>query len=80
MLEELVENLETYNKELQEEIAQKENEIKGLVQEKEQLETIVIDQDAITSKYKERQTQLSKQISVLTEQLEITVSSTGNKD
>lgn len=56
MLEELVENLETYNKELQDEIAEKEKDIYGLNQEKEQLETIVIDQDGITSKYKERLT------------------------
>jgi predicted nuclease with TOPRIM domain len=80
MLEELVENLETYNKELQDEVADKERDIVNLGQEKEQLETIVIDQDAITSKYKERQAQLSKQIAVLTEQLEITVSTAGNKD
>lgn len=69
MLEELVENLETYNKELQGDIAEKDKEIAGLVTEKEQLEDIVVDQDGITQKYKERQTQLTKQISVLNEQL-----------
>ena len=80
MFEELVDNLETYNKELQDDLAVKDKEIASLGAEKEQLEVIVIDQDAITQKYKERQTQLSKQIGILTEQLQYTVSSTDNKD
>ena len=80
MFEELVDNLETYNKELQDDLAVKDKEIASLGAEKEQLEAIVIDQDAITQKYKERQTQLSKQIGILTEQLQYTVSSTDNKD
>lgn len=59
MLEELVENLEKYNKELQDDLATKDKEIEGINAEKEQLETIVIDQDAITQKYKDRGAQLT---------------------
>jgi hypothetical protein len=43
MFEELVENLEKYNKELQDDLVAKDKVIEGLNQEKEQLETIIID-------------------------------------
>ena len=47
----------------------KDQEIKAFKNEIEQLEGIVIDQDDNTTKYKERQQELHKQIKVLSEQL-----------
>ena len=64
---------------MQEDLAKKERELAAAKNEIEQLEGIVIDQDGLTSKYKERQQEFQKQIKVLSEQLAESVNA-GNKD
>ena len=64
---------------MQEDLAKKEKELIAAKNEIEQLEGIVIDQDGLTSKYKERQQEFQKQIKVLSEQLSESVNA-GNKD
>ena len=64
---------------MQEDLAKKEKELIAAKNEIEQLEGIVIDQDGLTSKYKERQQEFQKQIKGLSEQLSESVNA-GNKD
>ena len=69
LLDELNTQLENYNKEMGDEITEKESQLAEAKTEIEQLESIVIEQDGIGSKYKDRMQQLQKQIKVLGEQL-----------
>ena len=55
LLEELNQGLELDNTEMQEDLESKISELKNAKNEIDQLEGIVIDQDGITTKYKERQ-------------------------
>ena len=78
-MEELNAGLELDNTEMQDDLLQKERELAAAKNEIEQLEGIVIDQDGITTRYRERQQELQKQINALGEQLAETVND-DNKD
>ena len=79
LMEELNAGLELDNTEMQDDLASKERELREAKNEIEQLEGIVIDQDGINTKYKERQQEFQKQIKTLSEQLAETVNA-DNKD
>lgn len=79
LMEELNAGLELDNTEMQDDLGAKERELAAAKNEIEQLEGIVIDQDGITTRYRERQQELQKQINALGEQLAETVND-DNKD
>mmetsp|Transcript_23707 Transcript_23707/g.29419 ORF Transcript_23707/g.29419 Transcript_23707/m.29419 type:complete len:290 (+) Transcript_23707:2180-3049(+) len=79
LMDELNQGLELDNTEMQEELTEKEKELSAAKNEIDQLEGIVIDQDSITTKYKERQQELHNQIKVMSEQIAETANS-DNKD
>lgn len=60
LLDELNQGLELDNTEMQEDLAEKERELTAAKNEIDQLEGIVIDQDGITTKYKDRQQEFQK--------------------
>jgi hypothetical protein len=70
LLEQLNQNLETFNKELTDEITLKDAKILKLNKEVESLEAMIVEQDDTADKLKERSGELQKQIKVLRDHLE----------
>ena len=79
LMEDLNDGMETYNKELTSDIQDKDNKITEFKAEIEQLEIIVVEQEELADKYKERLTELNKQNAALSGQLQ-EHSQDGSKD
>lgn len=79
LMEDLNDGMETYNKELTSDIQDKDNKITEFKAEIEQLEIIVVEQEELADKYKERLTELNKQNAALSGQLQ-EYSQDGSKD
>ena len=79
LMEELNNQLEQYNKELQQEADEKDLRIQEFKAEVDQLEMIVIEQDTLAEKYKDKQADLTQQVRLLNEQLQ-EYTQDGSKD
>ena len=79
LMEDLTAQMEVYNKELTTEITDKDSKITEFKVEIEQLEIIVVEQEELADKYRERLSELQKQIRVLTEKLK-EYTQDGSKD
>lgn len=79
LMEELNNQLEQYNKELQQEVDEKDLRIQEFKAEVDQLEMIVIEQDTLAEKYKDKQADLTQQVRLLNEQLQ-EYTQDGSKD
>ena len=79
LLEDLTAGLEQYQKELTAEIVDKDLKITEFKNEIEQLEIIVVEQEELADKYKDRITEMHNQIKTLSEQLQ-EYTQDGSKD
>lgn len=74
------ENLEAYNQELHEDIAEKEAEMSQVAQQKIEDEELLLDLEEENQKYREKLQSQMKQMKELTEQLEIYTNNSDEKN